>query len=331
MALTRQTVLELISSGKYHSCLFTTYSFDFSFFELRVMRALRSAGVKNVMVLLDAKVLQKLALQPSGFEFVNSSGYTIHPIYANGVFHPKIALLFGKKDGLLIIGSGNLTASGLGNNDEVWTAFHLTGAVSPNAGIFSDAWEYVQKISENIKGINAEKLQWIRQYTPWLKDLPSPAPGTWYQLEQDVSAAFIANTNAPILITVTGLIGDKQVKTITAVSPFYDLEGEVLSQLYYMYQGATIKCVIEDRYGTAPVRLKREIADNISVYTWESLFPDDTDVNRLHAKLLHFDTTDGEYMLIGSANNTAAAMGGAKLKPINEEANILLYRKKGPG
>lgn len=56
----RRNILELIGKhrSKYHSCILTCYSFDFSFFEERVLPTLRLADIKNVNVLADGHFLE---------------------------------------------------------------------------------------------------------------------------------------------------------------------------------------------------------------------------------------------------------------------------------
>src|ERR1035437_5782859 len=118
----RLNILELIGKhrGKYHSCVLTCYSLDFSFFEERVLPVLKTANIKNINVITDGKFLETAQENTTGREFRHNKTYNFQPIYASGVFHPKIMLLTGVKHGLLIIGSGNITSSGLNTNDEIW-------------------------------------------------------------------------------------------------------------------------------------------------------------------------------------------------------------------
>lgn len=117
----RQNILELFGAdkNKYHSCIITAFSFDFLFFEQRVLPRLRRAGMININVFVDSKMYQQQLLNLDGKYAVKQS-YSIVPINLNGAFHPKILMGFGKNNGFLAIGSGNLTNSGLSSNDEVW-------------------------------------------------------------------------------------------------------------------------------------------------------------------------------------------------------------------
>lgn len=331
MEFTRQNILGTIGKGHYHSCVLTCYSFDFQFFELRVMRALRAAGIKNILVLMDAHYLQHLAKRPSGLEFTLSVGFSIYPIYVpHGVFHPKLALLFGKKEGGLLVGSGNLTSSGLGNNDEAWGSFHLNDADSSNAPLFADAWEYIQGLTHNVKGVAADKLDWIREFSPWLKDLPTSQPGSLYELSQGIDAAFLTNGKQSILRQTLDLIGEDEVNNITSISPYYDQTGLALRQLRTAFPTAKLTCVVEERSGTLPLKLDPALAASIDFYQWRNCGPPIAEKrSHLHAKLLHFSTSSGEYLLMGSANVTSSGMGSAAKKAVNEEASVLLFRPRG--
>lgn len=116
----KENIWDLVSGRSYHSCLITTYSFDFYYFEKSVMRILRSKGIGNISIFIDNNIFQGI-LGKIGSS--NSRVYSISPINSNGCFHPKVYMFFGEKQGLFIIGSGNLTSSGHGKNDEIWGAY----------------------------------------------------------------------------------------------------------------------------------------------------------------------------------------------------------------
>jgi hypothetical protein len=331
MAFARQNILDTLGKGHYHSCLMTCYSFDFQFFELRVMRMLRAAGIQNILVLTDGPFLEYLASTPSGREFQESSGFTIYPIYRpKGVFHPKVSLFFGAKEGLFTVGSGNLTASGLGNNDEAWGCFHVADTAAPNAALFADAWDYVQQITASAQGMPAVKMAWIKQFTPWLATLPKPKRGAFHQLENELSVAFLTNGRQGILQQALALIGEPLVERLVTVSPYYDQRGVALNQLHATFPNARLQCVVEERHGLLPEKLAAEVAERITFHPWQQCGPPTNGFpSRLHAKLVHFTTDKGEYLLLGSANVTAAGMGGGTTRPINEEVSILLHHRQG--
>lgn len=169
MAIKRNNILSLIGNGRYHSCILTTFSFDFYFFEMKVMKWLRSCGIRNVNVFIDGHFYSELMQQATGDEMKLATGYSLYPVFEKTIFHPKIWLLFGENEGLLLVGSGNLTNSGNGSNDEIWGAYHFDIKQPQNAPIFSTAWNYVSKLSATTKGIASEKTtRWIAEHSQWL-------------------------------------------------------------------------------------------------------------------------------------------------------------------
>jgi hypothetical protein len=105
MSLQKENILNLIGSGRYHSCIITTFSFDFYYFEMKVMKWFRSCNIRNVNVLIDGHFYAELMRQTTGDEMHLSTGYSLYPIFQKGIFHPKIWMLFGEKEGLLVVGS----------------------------------------------------------------------------------------------------------------------------------------------------------------------------------------------------------------------------------
>lgn len=334
MIISRQNVLGLIGANrqKYQSCLITCYSFDFTFFEERVMPVLRTANIRNVNVFLDGKFLDNSLEHSTGNEFRSQKTYGLNPIYSIGVFHPKIMLLTGPKHGLLIIGSGNITNSGLNTNDEIWGAFHIDTIESASAPLFSAVWNYLQPFLLRAKGFNAKKIQWIYQYSPWLERLPEYVIGDFINFTDDIGISFIANDNKrPIYDEVIRILPKKELRKITIISPFYDEKGEILEEINKDLKPKEIICLVDPLFGILPIHISISLQKIVKFWSWLDCSSDFNPLyNRLHAKLFHFDYVDEkEYLLIGSMNASIQAFGGPSTKPVNEEAGLLLSRNPG--
>ena len=115
-----------------------------------------------------------------------------------GVFHPKILFLTGPRHGLVIIGSGNITSSGLSTNDEIWGAFHINSIESANAPVIATVWNYLQQFIRQVNGFNLQKINWMRQYSPWLVDIESLASSDFIQLHDGMELKFIGNTQTVV-------------------------------------------------------------------------------------------------------------------------------------
>ena len=323
----RRNILDLIGKhrGKYHSCVLTCYSFDFSFFEERVLPTLRLANIKNVNVLADGHYLEMAQEATTGREFKHNKTYNFHPIYETGVFHPKIILLTGVRHGLLIIGSGNITSSGLSTNDEIWGAFHLDNIGNENAPLFGAAWEYLKPFLDKSLGFIPQKIEWMKKHSPWLNDLP--VTSDWIKLKSlGLEVKFIANLSGnSIFSQLSAIIPTTDVDKLTIISPYFDKSGAQVKQLISLYSPQQTSCLVDINSGTVPSELDGE--NRIDFYDWAECRDDyDNTFNRLHAKLFHFVGNSKEYLLLGSPNATIAALGLGSSNAANAEAAILLRR-----
>ena len=325
----RRNIIELIGKhrGKYHSCVITCYSLDFSFFEERILPALRIANVKNVNILADGHYLEKAQEITTGKEFKHNKTYNFLPIYETGVFHPKIILLTGVKHGLLIIGSGNITSSGLSTNDEIWGAFHLDNIENENAPLFGAVWSYLQSYLKQSLGFVQQKIEWIHKHSPWLNELPISYD--WINLTSlGNTVKFIANSNEQSSFkTLVDSLPENGIEELTIVSPYFDKSGSQLIQFINQFNPSKVNCLIDSISGTIPSELNAQIASQINFYNWSDCRGDfDSIYNRLHAKIFHFKTIEEEYLLIGSANATSAALGTLDSLAKNGEAGVLIKR-----
>ena len=318
----RQNVLDLIGrdSRRYHSCIITCYSFDFTYFEERVLPVFRASNIRNVNVFVDGNSLESSQEMLTGKEFSFQKNYSLIPVYkGKGVFHPKIILLTGYHEGLLIVGSGNITSSGLNNNDEIWGAFHFKDNSEKNAKIFYEIWAYLETYFPLALGVGSEKLNWFTNNSPWISTLGNLIGN---------------NSENPIALTqsfyknILKEIPKENVLEITVVSPYFDKEGKIIQQLQRDFSPQKINVFI-DESGILPSEFPFEKYDNVKFYHWKDAKNDFNDnFNRLHAKLIHFQYLDKEILLFGSANATISALGDENNDGINSEVSLLIKREK---
>jgi len=336
MNLHRENILTLIGSRRYHSCILTTFSFDFYFFEMKVMKWMRSCGVRNINVLIDGHYYSELMKQSTGEEMQLTPGYSLYPIFQNKIFHPKLWMLFGKNEGLLLVGSGNLTNSGNGNNEEIWAAFHFDVRFPENSQVFSVAWDYLSAVSSTTLGqTNDKTTKWIIDQSQWLNELPKTDRYQFCRTAQDEEIALLYNSETT---TIWGrlkeVLKDQNVIEITTISPFYDINGTAISEMKVLFPQSKMNIVIDEN-GLVPSSLKA--SENYMFYDWydvgvsKNQYSRSEDVkSKLHAKIIHFITAEGiEYCLLGSANVTSAGLGITGVEKSNSEVSILI--KSGEG
>lgn len=317
----RKNIIKLLSertkSNVYHSAVLTCYNFDSIFFESVYLPSLRSLGITNVTVLMDAGMYDNLLADSSyGCHKVSLFNYTLvrQENLHHGVFHSKITLLFGEEEGVLVVGSGNLTFSGLSNNEEVWNVFHVVGNKSVHYPLLLKTWNYIKDVMNDATSLINKQLGWISEQTPWLQD-------DGYEdvviLESGEKCSIIYNnaTNG-IIGNVTEAIGNSVVEEITIISPFYDTEGNALVELQKRFKPSRMNCVLDLDRQSAPFALL-ESSKDIAFFKHSA-------PNPLHAKIIEFISSNGTWFLSGSANVGSMALGLNNCV-FNDETCVLIH------
>ena len=309
-------------TGVFHSAVFSCFTFDPVFFSSYYMPKLRSVGIRNVVVLMDAgqydKMASDLGAYEKGVQFGNGRGYSLvrQECSSNGVFHPKLSLFLGAKDALAFVGSGNLTYSGMAYNDEVWGAFQAGEGDRTAYPIISSIWRYSQPrlLATGIKAIQTQ-AKWIDEYCPWIQDL---SPISSFTDEEGLRFLFAANdSDGSILSSLRDIIAEDSVTRITIVSPFYDVNGAALKSLIDIFHPRTIDCFIDDLCGISPYKLDKDFRLLCNFYKADS------NSQKVHAKIIQIECLEKTVLAIGSANATTAALGTGNTYS-NDEADIII-------
>lgn len=318
----RQNVIKILSdrSNVYHSALLTTYSFDPIFFESIYLTALRKLGITNIVILMDAYMYDQL-LADTNYQChrVTQNNYTLvrQENVHSGVFHPKMVMLFGEEEGALVLGSGNLTYSGLSNNEEIWSVFHVLGSESIHYPLFYKAWEYLTNVTSSVSPLIQRQIDWILEQCSWLR---KESKDEKIVLQSGEECQLLYNSaNSTILNTVFTTIGDKIIDEITVIAPFYDAEGCALKELQRHFSPRIMNCVLDLERQSAPYSL---IDDDTTIVYHKS-----TSSNPLHAKIIEIRGKNETWILCGSANAGNMALG-INASVFNDEACILLHSKK---
>jgi hypothetical protein len=285
--------LELISQRPWKRATFTTYALSLSFFEAVVLDALIRAQAQQAVIFSDVLGVQ-MGLGELGARRVGKD-YDIEPLNVqHGIFHPKIGVFLSDDDCHVVVGSGNLTFAGWGQNCEVIEHLHPTfaaDAIADTADFFEslaltdsaehDAEDLMIQISEEIRGsIGAsERPGRIRMI---------------HSLERSIEDQII------------GFVGDLGGATsLAVVSPFWD-SGMAIDRLCHKlsldeYFAHSHSSTVMGRAGSNwpfesevrvhPVQLEQLSGDN----------------RALHAKMYEIACKRGRLIISGSANATTAA------------------------
>jgi hypothetical protein len=322
----KQNILELFGgdSRMYHSVIITCYSFDFMFFEERVLPRLRAAGMININIFMDAGNYEKQVNDLESTQFKSKKAYSITPIKMPCAFHPKIIFGIGKNNGFLAIGSGNLTNSGLSSNDEIWGAFHTYKGDGIATPLFGNLYRYLMRLAQFSYGINKTKFEWIYDNAEWLRDLTIkgivPATITKNGIEITLLAS-LADTS--ILSELKIHLPKTSPERICIVTPYYNKDGHILNILQSELVPKRMDVVVDERFGTVPYKM--ELNTEINFHTWSEVkTAHGKESPRLHAKMFQFEYDKTTYLLFGSANCSIEALGTLNGIGLNAEMTILL-------
>lgn len=328
--INRYNVLDLLGGDKrkYHSCIITCFTFDFIFFEQRVLPRLRQAGITNVNIYVDADQFEKQINSFVGNELLDSkAGYSITPVKMAGAFHPKVFLAVGKTKGFLAVGSGNLTSSGLSSNEEIWGCFHMTEIDKVTAPFFKETISYLKKFEAFVSGTNLLKLNWIKDNSNWFNEL----------LENSHLHEIIVNKHetyqmlttyqeASIYKSIVKLL-PKNPKSVKILSPYYNTNGSFLAKLIQDFKPDYIHCIVDTLYGSVPYKYDNK--NQIEFSDWNNLErPEKYSSSRLHAKAIQFEYETETYFIFGSANATSEAFASMNIASVNAEMSIIIHSQK---
>lgn len=322
---------DLAASG-WHSSIMTTYSVDPAFYDTYVERRLRTHGVKNNILIADARML-KTALDalPEAFSAAGVR-YAIVPVNVAGAFHPKINLRIGDSKARLVIGSANVTAAGWGKNQEIVTQLDwswLEEDTVDNAAmghLVAKVYRYLVQWLEQIPGEAIRyKLRMIERQAQWLREIePSKTP----VILSDRSAADVlcesGGDSPSMLEQFSALVNQEKVRRLVVVSPYWDVDLRGFRDLRGALGKPTTMVALNPRINAFPLKAlpHGDVPQFVAI--------DDRDSKRfLHAKIFVAQTPKADHVLFGSANCSDDALG--HLGGVSRNAEVSVYRRFPPG
>lgn len=316
---------EKYSEGGYHSSIASTFNVDFDAYETIVLSRLRGAGCRNNLLLCDSRMVT--ASLDGAFRLPRYAGrlYSVSGAQgerAGGVFHPKLLIQLGRQKGRLLIGSANLTASGIGGNLEIVSELRATPEPSGERSILRQAFDYLlRRLDHGDPAVEAQ-LEFLRRRTPWLFEA-EPALGA-VSLADGTLAAFLASgADETIADRFVGLVNEP-IHRLIVISPYWDEQLAALQHLTSAWKPAEVS-VLVDKEVTAFPPLPPALSSALSFFDRGKAFKS----RFIHAKVIIAQGANADHVLFGSANCTLAALGAGSTPGINAEAS--LYRRLPPG
>lgn len=315
---------EIPIRANFHSAVMTTFSFDFHHFEAQVLKPLLKKGIININVFADARMLDETIGSATGNLRSVNSKYNINAITSTGAFHPKLTLLVGENDVMLIQGSGNITSGGHGKNHEMFNVLYANKDNHTQLELINEAWHYIKMLTNKVKGVSKDKLNWVSDNCSLLTDKIT-TKHSFINITDGYSLALLYNEETSIWKQIQNLIDPNEIKSIKVFSPFYDEKGTFLTQLSEYFGNCKIESFLQDGKGIHPYKM--ESKNNIEFYTWGSTNISSKEFKsygrKLHSKIFVLETKKEQYCIIGSPNATIKAFGSETSRGVNDEFAVI--------
>ncbi len=307
----------LFAEKGYHTSIATTFGLDFDTYESIVLSRLRGAGCRNNLVVADGRMLTHALSGTFDLPKYAGTHYTISPSVASGIFHPKLFLQLGQSCGRLIVGSANLTPSGIAGNLEIISTISFQHDDSAERQLIAQAWEYVSKFFSDNRIATSAQRDWMLDRTSWLHSTaPSNGPVT---LEDGTTAALVTTGSHKGIGERFADMIDQPVSRLIVISPYWDRHLSALSYLASLLEPKEISVLVDpgtrEFPGDAAIHIQ-----GLKTYGRGKF----REGRFIHAKLIVAITDVADHVLLGSANCTSAALGRAGFSGTNEE--VCLYR-----
>jgi len=315
---------EKFADNGFHSSIVTTFGIDFDAYENIVLPRLRGAGCRNNIIVADQRMLTYALGGDSPLPRHAGKLYGVTDALggrAGGVFHPKVILQLGRKRGRLIVGSANLTSSGLAGNLELVSSIECDAEPSNERRLIAQAFTYLRSVLRSEQNGVAAQLDWLERRTPWLA--AEPLTSEPLLLGDGTMAAFLGGGEAVgIAARFAGLVGEP-VTRLSVISPYWDEELTALGFLAERLSPSELSILIDPENAGLPIH--HDLLSRCGLFDRAGFHKG----RFIHAKLILAQTKDADHLLFGSANCTFAAMGHAAFGGLNQEACV--YRRLPAG
>ena len=306
--LPKISLLEEIKKGGYEASLITTFNAYLPFYEEVVLRRLVSAGARHNVLLMDGQqYAMSVASHPPRLA---GRSYTLMPVHVPGAFHPKLIFLTGKRKGLVVVGSHNMTIAGFGFNRELTNVIRISPEDDEAVSIAHKAWSAVEhwldRFSAEVPTQILDMVHRVKDFSPWLKNV-TPA--------SEASTLLAGSPEDEPLWTQLSKHIKGDVAEVSIHGAFFDQKLEFLHRVQEDLAPEVLRVAIDPETVQMPIS-GRDLS-NVSMVSARGLGleeDEDTTTNRyLHAKGLLIEQSDGNALLCtGSANPSRPAWLASK-------------------
>lgn len=282
-------------SQDVHAFWATTYQLDLKLFDGFLLRRLGGTPL-NAVVLCDEDGVSEALLGLTDVDAHVAANanrrYLLRGIRppSGGRFHPKTYLFVSRRRTTLLVGSGNLTRSGLDRGRETFVSFDA--ADEANIPTFR-AWGAWMRELVNQRGDDAlrKRFEHLTASVAALVGPPGPNP-------------FVTNENSPLLDPIEQR-APSQVAELHVCAPYFDERAVALERVIQRFAPDSVHLYLGARTNVDGAALRGVLENADRVVHVNSFEP----ATFIHAKLIGLVGKDGSGLLVcGSANLSHAAL-----------------------
>lgn len=294
-------------NGRWTSFFATTYSIELEFFDEYLFRRLGDPPL-SATVLADAG--SHARLWTTGGDALRrlrrvNRDYLLRPVLlGSGAFHPKTYLLGNAEEGVLLVGSGNLTLPGIERGREVFARFE--SREPEDVGSIRSWRDWIDGIVKRLADPEVS-YRWLRlqgECSQWLGG--------------DVDGSqFVANSARSVIDQLAD-VAEGPIDELHVMAPFYDRDALALSALISRFTPQTLYL-----YFAAHTSVHGpSLASVVSAFSGAAALHEVEPQQFVHAKLIGVVAGDRGHLLLGSANLSRAALLGTTEPWANVEAGV---------
>jgi HKD family nuclease len=295
-------------NGRWTSFFATTYSIELEFFDEYLFRRLGDPPL-SATILADAS--SHARLWTTGGDALRrlrraNRDYLLRPVLlGSGTFHPKTYFLGNANEGILLVGSGNLTLSGIERGRELFARFE--SRETADLGSIRTWRQWMEGIVERL-GDPEVTYRWLRlrgECSEWLEGEPD-------------GSLFVANSQRSMLDQLADAV-EPPVDELHVMAPFYDRDARALSALIGRFEPRQLRLYLAAHTSVHGPSLVSVVSDSSQATVYEV-----DPLEFVHAKLVGVITGDRGRLLLGSANLSRAALLGTNERWANVEAGVIV-------
>lgn len=219
---TEQALEKLFAEEPCHGAAFCSYTFDPEFFENQILRGILRIGTDPTEDTLRFLIEARAQLQQTPVVCIVDAGmrqagrrlpYDLLEV-SQRTFHPKLALLLFASHARLLIGSGNLTRGGYGENSELFFRRDLSYSDASAVAILSS-------VADFLRAAEQQAIRAGSQLTLVLDELRRRTRGVVAEEASDV--VFLHSAEQAILPRFLSLIPESwTLSRISLLAPFHE-------------------------------------------------------------------------------------------------------------